>query len=75
MRMLQSILLAVECRRVDDAAVDAIATALFAWIQVTSSFTPLEQLGVTSGSFLERLMVVNVFMIVFNMLPAFPMDG
>jgi len=52
-----------------------IATVLFVWIQVTSSFTPLEQLGVTSGSFLERLMVVNVFMIVFNMLPAFPMDG
>lgn len=52
-----------------------IATVLFAWIQVTSSFTPLEQLGVTNGSFLERLMVVNVIMVVFNMLPAFPMDG
>ncbi len=52
-----------------------IATVLFVWIRFTSSFTPLEQLDVTSGSFLERLMVVNVFMIVFNMLPAFPMDG
>lgn len=52
-----------------------IATVLFAWIRFTSSFTPLEQLDVTSGSFLERLMMVNVFMIVFNMLPAFPMDG
>jgi Zn-dependent protease len=52
-----------------------IATALFAWLQFTAAFTPLEQLSVTSGPFLERLMVVNIFLIVFNMLPAFPMDG
>jgi CBS domain-containing protein len=30
---------------------------------------------VTSGSFLERLMIVNAFLAAFNMLPAFPMDG
>ena len=52
-----------------------IAAALYAWLQFTSAFTPLEQLSVTSGPFLERLMVVNIFLIVFNMLPAFPMDG
>lgn len=52
-----------------------IAAVLFVWIRTTSSFTPLEQLGVTSGSFLERLMAINAIMIVFNMLPAFPMDG
>lgn len=31
--------------------------------------------SVTSGGFIERLLVVNVFLVLFNMLPAFPMDG
>ncbi len=52
-----------------------IAAALYAWIHFTEGFAPLEQLTVTSGPFLERLMVVNVWLVVFNMLPAFPMDG
>lgn len=52
-----------------------IAAVLFAWLHFTAVFTPLEQLNVTSGPFLERLMLVNVMLVVFNMLPAFPMDG
>ena len=52
-----------------------IAGFLFLILQVTGAFAPLETLSMTSGSFLERLMVVNVFLVGFNMLPAFPMDG
>ncbi|MBI2186382.1 MAG: site-2 protease family protein [Acidobacteria bacterium] len=52
-----------------------MAAALFVLLQVTGDVTPLGALSVTSGSFLERLMIVNVFLVGFNMLPAFPMDG
>ncbi len=52
-----------------------IAAALFAWLRFTNAFTPLAQLSVTSGPFLERLMIVNITLLIFNMLPAFPMDG
>jgi Zn-dependent protease/CBS domain-containing protein len=51
-----------------------IAVLLFALLQITGTLR-LEALDVTGGSFLGRLMVVNVFLVLFNMLPAFPMDG
>jgi Zn-dependent protease/CBS domain-containing protein len=52
-----------------------IAVILFVYLLLTSSFTPLNQLTVTSGNFLERLLVVNISLVLFNLLPAFPMDG
>ncbi len=53
----------------------AIAAALYAWIQLAGSWEPLSALGVASGSFIQRLMMVNIFLAAFNILPAFPMDG
>jgi Zn-dependent protease/predicted transcriptional regulator len=52
-----------------------IAVVLFLWLLLSATLAPLEQLTVTGGPFLERLMVVNLILVVFNMLPAFPMDG
>ena len=42
---------------------------------VNNSFDSLAQFSLTSGPFFERLMWVNLFLVIFNMLPAFPMDG
>lgn len=52
-----------------------IAGALFVGLAATSGFTPVEELGVTGGSFWQRLMVLNIILVAFNLLPAFPMDG
>lgn len=52
-----------------------IAAALFAWLSLTGALSPLTQIGVATGSFLERLMMVNLLLAGFNMVPAFPMDG
>lgn len=53
----------------------AIAAVLFLWLVAASAFEPLSTLSLTQGSFVERLMVANVWLVLFNLIPAFPMDG
>jgi Zn-dependent protease len=52
-----------------------IAAVLFVGLAATRGFTPVENISVTGGSFWQRLMVLNLFLVAFNLLPAFPMDG
>jgi CBS domain-containing protein len=52
-----------------------IAAALFVGLWFGGHWQPLATLSTTSGNLFERLLVVNVFLVLFNLLPAFPMDG
>ena len=45
-----------------------IAALLFGWLAITS-------LNGSAGSFVHSLAWVNVGLVIFNMIPAFPMDG
>jgi len=52
-----------------------IAGALAGWLSFTGSWEPVSNLSTTQGGFAERLLGVNLFLVLFNLLPAFPMDG
>ena len=52
-----------------------IAGLLWLWLNINGVEVTKEELMTTGGPFLFRLMVVNIFLVLFNLLPAFPMDG
>ena len=52
-----------------------IAAILFAALSLTGHWEPVSALTVTKGNLAERLFAANVSLVIFNLLPAFPMDG
>lgn len=52
-----------------------IAVLLFGWLIISGTFEPLTNLSLTRGPFIERLLLVNISLVLFNLIPAFPMDG
>jgi len=49
-----------------------IGAVLAAYLFMTGHFQPVQQMGVTHGSFLERVIFANLFLVGFNMIPVFP---
>ena len=52
-----------------------IAVILLGALVLSGTFEPIRLTTYGDRSFLERLLVVNITLILFNLIPAFPMDG
>jgi Zn-dependent protease/CBS domain-containing protein len=52
-----------------------IAIFLFIILLATNTFNPLTILSISSGNFFQQLLAVNISLVLFNLIPAFPMDG
>ena len=52
-----------------------IAAALILFFGADPGMAALQGIGDPAQGFLSRLAMVNIFLVVFNMIPAFPMDG
>lgn len=53
----------------------AILALLYAYLAATRRLELLSQAGLLAGSFAGRLFFVNLWLLLFNLIPAFPMDG
>lgn len=53
----------------------AIAALLFLWIAVSDGFAAATTFSFSDGTAAQRIMAINLFIVGFNLLPAFPMDG
>ncbi len=53
----------------------AIAAVLFGWLKVTGHVADLDRLPFEQLSLPAQLLAANVFLLLFNLIPAFPMDG
>jgi Zn-dependent protease/CBS domain-containing protein len=53
----------------------AIAAVLYGWLTLTHQWEPFNRLGIVTGAFPERLLMANIWLVLFNLVPAFPMDG
>ena len=56
-------------------AVNVVIAGVLAFLLVLTGLGSMAGLGMTGGSFAARLLLVNVGLVLFNLLPAFPMDG
>lgn len=52
-----------------------IAALLVGVLTLGHLWQPMEQVGMERGSLLQRLLIANVWLVLFNLIPAFPMDG
>jgi CBS domain-containing protein len=52
-----------------------LAALLIIYLIATDGLFSLSDISIGSGSFFERLLVANISLVLFNLIPAFPMDG
>jgi Zn-dependent protease/predicted transcriptional regulator len=52
-----------------------IATVLWVFLVINRARPDWSRIDLVGGGFLNRLMVVNLWLVAFNLIPAFPMDG